>query len=143
MKKYMLAFLITIPILLIAWYMVDSAEGQKNTYNDTVEESASNQIGILQETDAEEVIIPEEAEATDEESDNELSDSDKYFLEQQEYISNISNGLCSYEKIGEDEYEITLYNKEHVKIFSGLYPLHHVQIEDLQIPLFHPVEWRG
>ena len=129
MRKYIAAFLITIPILLIAWYMVDSAEEQKNTYNGIVEENAGDQTGILQETDADEMIIPEEPEAIGEEPDIISASWYPYFLEQQEYISYISNGQCSYEIIGEEECEITLYNKEHVKVFSEVYPLHHSWVE--------------
>lgn len=69
MRKYMLAFLLTIPILLVAWNMVDSADEPKNIYNDTIEESKSNQTGILQEADE---IMSEEIEAMDEESSNEV-----------------------------------------------------------------------
>ena len=129
MRKYVAAFLITIPLLLIAWYMVDYDKEQKNTYHDTVEESASDQIGILQETDAKEMLIAEEPETIDEESDIISSGWYKSFLKQQEYISDISNGQCTYEIIGEDECEITLYNKEHVEVFSGVYPLHHSWVE--------------
>lgn len=38
MKKYVWAFLITIPILLLVWNIDDSAEEPKITYNGTVEE---------------------------------------------------------------------------------------------------------
>lgn len=51
MRKYIWAFLITIPIMLLAWDMVDSTEEPPITYNDTVEESESNQTGILQGAD--------------------------------------------------------------------------------------------
>ena len=125
MKKYILAFLLTIPILLVVWNMVDSAEESKTTYNGTVEEDESYQTDSLHEADEKEIIISEEPEAIDEESDIISSGWYKYFLEQQEHISNISNGQCSYEIIGEDECEIALYNKEHVKVYSGVYPLHH------------------
>ena len=49
MKKYICASLITIPIMLLAWNMVDPAEESKNTINSTMEGNASNQSGPLQD----------------------------------------------------------------------------------------------
>ena len=69
MRKYIWAFLISIPILLVAWNMVDSVEEPKTTYNDSVEEDESYQTDILQGTDE---IMPKEIEAMDEESSNEV-----------------------------------------------------------------------
>lgn len=131
MKKYMLAFLIIIPIMFLAWNMSDFAEESKITYNGTVEEDESYQTDIFHEADEKEIIISEESEVMDEESDIISSGWYKYFLEQQEYISNISNGQCSYEIIGEDECEITLYNKEHAKVYSEVCPLHHSWVETI------------
>ena len=48
MKKYVLAFLITIPILMVVWIMVDSAEEPKNTINSTAEEKQEHRSGLLQ-----------------------------------------------------------------------------------------------
>ena len=126
MKKYMLAFLITIPIMLLAWNLSNSA-GKSTGISDSIgERIESSWAGVLQETDE---IIPEKIEVMDAESDIISSGWYKCFLEQQEYISNISNGQCSYEIIGEDECEITLYNKEHVKVYSEVCPLHHSWVE--------------
>ena len=126
MKKYMLVFLIAIPIMLLAWNLSDSA-GKSTGISDSIgERIESSWAGVLQETDE---IIPEKIEVMDVESDIISSGWYKYFLEQQEYISNISNGQCSYEIIGEDECEITLYNKEHVKVYSEVCPLHHSWVE--------------
>ena len=69
MRRYIWAFLISIPILLVAWNMVDSVEEPKTTYNDSVEEDESYQTDILQGTDE---IMPEEIEAMGEEYDNEV-----------------------------------------------------------------------
>ena len=71
MKKYIWAFLITIPILLLVWNMDDSAEEPKITYSDTVEENRGYQSAILQEIDDQEGIRPEEIGDMDEESGNE------------------------------------------------------------------------
>ena len=51
MKKYTVAFLIIVFILLIVWNISDSAEKSNNTINSTMEESAGNQHGILQDED--------------------------------------------------------------------------------------------
>ena len=112
MRKYMLPFLITIPIMLLAWNMVDSADEPKNIYNDTIEES--NQTGILQEADE---IMPEEIEDMDEESDTVSSDIDRSFFK----VSDISNGQGSIEQIGDKEYRVTLYDKNHNEVFSEVY----------------------
>ena len=72
MKKYIWAFLLTIPILLVVWNMVDSAEEPEITYNGTVEEDRGYQAGILQGTDDKAAIMPEEIEDMDEESGNEV-----------------------------------------------------------------------
>lgn len=117
MRKYMLAFLITIPVMLLAWNMGSPAEEPKNTHNITVEESESNKAAIIQEADSEEIIVSEEIEAMDEESDTVSSDSDKYFYA--DY--NISNGQGSIEQIGEEEYKVTLYDKDHNEVFSEVY----------------------
>ncbi|MCH5263686.1 MAG: hypothetical protein J1F42_12290 [Lachnospiraceae bacterium] len=53
MRKYILAFIISIPIILLAWNMGDSAEEQNNTFNSAVGESESKQTGSLQETENE------------------------------------------------------------------------------------------
>ena len=50
MKKYILAFLITIPILMVVWIMVDFAEESESTYNGNTERSEDDQAAILQET---------------------------------------------------------------------------------------------
>ena len=71
MKKYIWAFLITIPILLLVWNIDDSAEEPKITYGDTVEENRGDLASIMQETDGREGIRPEEIEDMDEESGNE------------------------------------------------------------------------
>lgn len=49
------------------------------------------------------------------------SDDDVYFPEKQEQIPNASNGQCVLEQTGENEYEITLYDKEHNLVFSEVY----------------------
>ena len=114
MKKYMLAFLITIPIILFVRNMGGSAEEPKITYNDTVEKSEINQAGILQGTDE---IMPEEIETMDEESDTVSSDSDKNFYK----VSDIKNGQGSIEQIGDKEYRVILYDKNHNEVFSEDY----------------------
>ena len=48
MKKYILAFIITIPILMVVWIMVDSAEETKNAINSTVKENQGYRFGLLQ-----------------------------------------------------------------------------------------------
>ena len=57
MKKYVLAFLITIPIMLCVWNMGDSAEEPKSAYNGTAGESEIYHVGIVQEKDE---IVSEE-----------------------------------------------------------------------------------
>lgn len=71
MKKYIWAFLITIPILLLVWNIDDSAEEPKITYSDTVEENRGHLASIMEGTDDREGIRPEEIEDMDEESGNE------------------------------------------------------------------------
>ena len=60
--------------------------------------------------------------AADDEQD-EPSDSDQYFREKQEHISEISNGQCTLEKIGKDndQYKIMLYDTEHVYVDSVVF----------------------
>ena len=77
----------------------------------------------------EEMLLPESVDdqvETDTESseamDEELDIVSSGWYKKQERISNISNGQCSYEIIGEDECEITLYNKDHEKVYSEVYP---------------------
>ena len=48
MRKYTLACLLTIPILLLAWKMADLADEQRAVQNVTAEEGENNQAGILQ-----------------------------------------------------------------------------------------------
>lgn len=48
MKKYAIAFLATILILLVVWKISDSAEEPENTYNSTVEENQGYRSGLLQ-----------------------------------------------------------------------------------------------
>lgn len=57
MRKYIWAFIITIPILLVVGNAADSEEERKAAYNVTVEESEDNQADILQGTDE---IVPVE-----------------------------------------------------------------------------------
>ena len=57
MKKYMLAFIITIPILMVAWIIVDSAEKSENTFNSNAERSEDDQAAIPQETELPVVIV--------------------------------------------------------------------------------------
>lgn len=71
MKKYIWAFLITIPILLLVWNIDDSAEEPTITYSDTVEENRGDLASTMQETDVREGIRPEEIGDMDEESSNE------------------------------------------------------------------------
>ena len=71
MRKYMLAFLITIPILLLVWNISDSSEEPLNTYNVPFGESTSNQIGILQETDG---IVSEEIGGSRTDSQSSVND---------------------------------------------------------------------
>lgn len=72
MKKYTVAFLITIPILLLGWNMVDSAEKSKNTINSIVEENQGYQSGLLQDEDVtvsspevEEIVVAEDIQIED------------------------------------------------------------------------------
>lgn len=60
MRKYMLAFLITILIVLFVWNMGGSADEPKITYNGAREESESDQVATLQDIDG---IMPEEDNA--------------------------------------------------------------------------------
>ena len=91
MRKYILAFLITIPIpiMLFVRDMGDTAEEPQITFDSNVEGSADNQTGILQEP--------------------------------YEKVSDIKNGQGSIEQIGDKEYRITLYDKNHNEVFSEDY----------------------
>lgn len=60
-------------------------------------------------------------ETTEFDEQKELTDSEKYFREKQEHISDISNGQCTLEKTEENEYTITLYDKEHAEVDSIVY----------------------
>ena len=60
-------------------------------------------------------------ETTEFDEQKELTDSEKYFSEKQEHISDISNGQCTLEKTEENEYTITLYDKEHAEVDSIVY----------------------
>lgn len=51
MKKYMWAFLLIIPMLLVVLNMGNSAEEPKNVINSTMMISAGNQYGLMQEVD--------------------------------------------------------------------------------------------
>lgn len=119
MRKYILAFLITIPIpiMLFVRDMDDTAEEPQITFNSSIEESANNQTDILPEPYDKGMIKPEETEAMDEESDIVSADSDKNFYK----VSDIENGQGSIEQIGDKEYRVTLYDKNHNEVFSEDY----------------------
>ena len=51
MKKYMWAFLLIIPIVLVVWSIGNSAEEQKNTINGTVMGSVGSKHGLMQDVD--------------------------------------------------------------------------------------------
>lgn len=101
-----------------AGYTEIESEGAEDTEN-----SEADLFGEEYACDA----ADKETAAADEQE--ELSGSDKFFLEKQEHISDISNGQCSLEKIGKDEYVITLYDKEHEAVDSIVYSYHEPWVE--------------
>ena len=126
MRKYILAFVISIPIILLAWNVGDSAEEPNNTFNSVAEESESKQTGILQETDVSAQapeFSPVQEQATDnEDRDNEtfnalgmtLRDDTALLVKMRKYVSPTYNYVC-------EEYE---YDREgrvlrQIKYFSG------------------------
>ena len=62
----------------------------------------------------------------DAESESEGTDT---VAEKQAHILEISNGQCLFEKIGEAEYEITLYDKEYKKVDSMTYSYREPSVE--------------
>lgn len=62
MRKYILVFILTLPILLLVWNMVDFAEEPKIIYKGPVEKDEGYQAGILQKTDDNEAVMPEKTE---------------------------------------------------------------------------------
>ena len=83
MKKYIWAFLITIPIILVAWNMTNSAEESEITHNVTVEKNQGYQPVIRQEEDVivsapevEEGVEPEDIQTEDSVETEEDAESD-------------------------------------------------------------------
>ena len=72
----------------------------------------SSESGTVQDKE-----VSEETVDIDGESDTVSSDSDKNSFK----VSNISNGQGSIEQIGDKEYRVTLYDKNHNEIFSEDY----------------------
>ena len=125
MRKYILAFIISIPIILLAWNVEDSAEEPNNTFNSAAEESESKQTGILQETDVS-AQAPEFSPVQEQATDNEdranetfnalgmkLRDDTALLVKMRKYVSPTYNYVC-------EEYE---YDREgrvlrHIKYFS-------------------------
>lgn len=101
-----------------AGYAEIESEGAEDT-----EHSEADLFGEEYACDA----ADKETAAADEQE--ELSGSDKFFLEKQEHISEISNGQCSLEKMGKDEYVITLYDKEYAEVDSIVYSYHEPWVE--------------
>lgn len=126
MRKYILAIIISIPIILLVWNVDDSAEEPNNTFNSAAEESDGKQTGILQETDVSAQapeFSPVQEQATDnEDRDNEtfnalgmkLRDDTALLVKMRKYVSPTYNYVC-------EEYE---YDKEgrvlrHMKYYSN------------------------
>lgn len=125
MRKYIFAFIISIPIILLVWNMGGSAGEQKNTSDSTVEESEGKQTGILQETDVSalaQVSASEQERETDDESHNNKTVNalgmtlrdDTSLLVTVRSVSSADNHVC-------EEYE---YDREgrvlrHIKYYSN------------------------
>lgn len=78
------------------------------------------------ETESMELESAGDTDADNAESESEGTD---IVTEKQAHILEISNGQCLFEKIGEDEYEITLYDKERKKVDSTIYPYREPSVE--------------
>lgn len=126
MRKYILAIIISIPIILLVWNVDDSAEEPNNTFNSAAEESDGKQDGTLQETGvsarAPEFSPVQEQETDDEGRDKEtvnalgmkLRDDTALLVKMRKYVSPTYNFVC-------EEYE---YDKEgrvlrHMKYYSN------------------------
>lgn len=99
MKKYVLAFLITIPIVLFVWNMEDTAEEPKSAYNGTAEESASYQAGIVQEADE---IVSEEDNVI--EADADVSNQTQ---EQEKVVDNTQANTERFYQVAEEDFGLS------------------------------------
>ena len=126
----MLKYILFICSLCICVSACSSGNRTNAGYTDTGREEAEDTEHSETDISGEEYACDaadKETAAVDEQE--ELSGSDKFFLEKQEHISDISNGQCSLEKIGKDEYVITLYDKEHEAVDSIVYSYHEPWVE--------------
>lgn len=126
MRKYILAFIISIPIILLVWNMGDSAGEQNNTFNSAAEESDGKQTGILQETDVS-AQAPEFSPVQEQATDNEVRDNETFnalgmklrddtalLVKMRKYVSPTYNYVCE-----EYEYDRDGRVLRHIKYFSG------------------------
>lgn len=110
MKKYVLAFLITIPIVLFVWNIGDSAEEPESAYNGTSEESEIYQAGIVQEADeivrGEDNVIEADADIIKEDKagDADLSSQSQ---EQEKVVDNTQANTERFYKVAEERFGLS------------------------------------
>lgn len=109
MKKYVLAVLITILIVLLVWSMGHSAEESKSANNGTAEESEIYQAGILQEADeivrGEDNVIEADAEIMEDKAGD--ADVSSQTQEQEKVVDNTQVNTERFYQVAEERFGLS------------------------------------